>query len=120
MDALLAEDEKRRQKQNDDGQRLLDQAFKLFSDVACGPDDPIPDEEGNPKMNFNNFYNSILQPYLSCFSCHKAERVLQAIDREGDGDIEWNEWRFWCIWALRTYPGEINTLDDLYATIFRR
>eukprot|EP00957_Ditylum_brightwellii_P047596 3615710-Ditylum_brightwellii.AAC.1 len=38
---------------------------------------------------------------------------------DADGYLSWNEWRFWCLWALRTHPEQISNLDDLHSVVFR-
>jgi len=76
-------------------------------------------EEGNDKMEFRQFYDTYLQPYFGCFTCPRTRFVLDYIEMERDGKVSWNEWRFWCLWALRTHPEQISTLDDLHSVVFR-
>ena len=76
-------------------------------------------EEGEDAIEYRQFYDAYLQPYFGCFTCPRTRFVLDYIQMDNDGKLSWNEWRFWCLWALRTYPDEISNLDDLHNTIFR-
>lgn len=76
-------------------------------------------EEGEDAIDYRQFYDAYLQPYFGCFTCPRTRFVLDYIEMDNDGKLSWNEWRFWCLWALRTYPDEISNLDDLHNTIFR-
>lgn len=76
-------------------------------------------EEGEDGIEYRQFYDAYLQPYFGCFTCPRTRFVLDYIEMDKDGTLSWNEWRFWCLWALRTYPEEISNLDDLHTVVFR-
>jgi len=70
-------------------------------------------------IDYWGFYHAFAQPYFGCFTCETTQGIMDVIDRDDDGKVEWCEWRFWCIWALRQYGAEITTVDDVHHTIFR-
>ncbi len=68
------------------------------------------------------FYHYFLQPYLGCFACDTSRVMIETIiDVNHDGAIEWEEWKFWLVWALRQSSSgdDILTLDDLHHRVFR-
>ena len=52
-----------------------------------------------PGRSYQSFYNAYLQPYFGCFTCDRTRFVLDAIHLDADQNIEWPEWRFWCLWG---------------------
>ena len=69
-------------------------------------------------LDFSSFYAAYLQPYIGCFACPRTRFVIDAIDLDKDGSVQWEEWRFWFLWALREYPSEIANVDDLHRSAF--
>lgn len=90
---------------------LLAQAEHCFADYCQDP--------SNLVMEYSAFYHAFLQPFFGCFSCPRTRFVLDAIDLDDNGELSWPEWRFWCLWALRSFPDQIHSLDDLHATVLR-
>ena len=76
-------------------------------------------EEGNDFIEYRQFYDAYLQPYFGCFTCERTRFVLDFIEMDNDGKLSWEEWRFWCLWALSSKPDEISNLDDLHSVVFR-
>ncbi|KAJ1459948.1 hypothetical protein M885DRAFT_510424 [Pelagophyceae sp. CCMP2097] len=95
------------------GARLLVEAQQSFHDASHGRD----------TMDRGTFYAYFLQPYLGCFACDTSRVMIDTIvDVDVDGNIEWKEWRFWLMWAVRhqdAHEDEINDLDKLYHFVFR-
>jgi hypothetical protein len=89
---------------------LLEEARKCFADNL---------EEGRTFMEYQQFYDAYLQSYFGCFTCPETRYVLDCIELDGDQRLTWQEWRVWCKFALRTYPGEIANLDDLHSVVLR-
>ena len=81
----------------------------------------LQEEDSNGlALDFSSFYAAYLQPYFGCFACPRTRFVIDAIDLDKDGSVRWEEWRFWCLWALREYPSEISNVDDLHNVVLRQ
>ena len=81
----------------------------------------LQEEDSNGlALDFSSFYAAYLQPYIGCFACPRTRFVIDAIDLDKDGSVRWEEWRFWCLWALREYPSEIANVDDLHNVVLRQ
>ena len=91
---------------------LLEEAHRCFQ-AAAGPEHPH-------SMQVRTFYEAFLQPYLGCFSCDTTQVMMNSIcDVNDDGEIEWREWQFWLLWAVRQYDEELVNVDDLHHCVFR-
>lgn len=94
------------------GKKLLTDAEEMFLEIMAG----------EPSMDKFAFYHYFLQPYLGCFACDTSRVMIETIiDVNHDGTIEWEEWKFWLVWALRQSSSgdDILTLDDLHHRVFR-
>ena len=90
--------------------RILEEAKDCFFNFV---------ETGENSMDFLAFYEAYLKPYFGCFSCPRTRFVLGAIDLDGDNNVTWEEWRFWCLWALHQYSDEIIGIEDLNHVVLR-
>ena len=84
-------------------EELLREAETVFMDYVKEEDDTAAST-----LEFDRFYEAYLRPYVGCFTCPRTRFVLDAIDCDDDGNVQWAEWRSWCIWALHEYPDEID------------
>ena len=118
--------------------RLLEQAEETFRDYAAQEDptsaaDHVPLKPSDDlTMSFNGFYNAYLQPHFGdrrpapaplsrggaagCFTCDRTRFVLDAIDLDADGGIEWPEWRFWCLGSSTHFAIAILFSPSLFFT----
>ena len=93
-------------------EELLEKAHRCFQ-AAAGPEHP-------DSMQERTFYEAFLQPYLGCFSCDTTQVMMNSIlDVNHNGEIEWREWQFWLLWAVREYDEELLNVDDLHHCVFR-
>jgi len=90
--------------------QLLSQAKECFYGYVA---------EGEHSMNYKSFYDAYLQPFMGCFVCQQTRFVLDSIDLDSNRNLVWREWRFWCLWGLRSFPTEIGNIDDLHAVVLR-
>jgi len=95
-------------------QQMLKDAEAIFNDYLA------EDDSADTAMPFDKFYEAYLRPYVGCFTCPRTRFVLDAIDLDHNGDVTWDEWRTWCLWALRQYPDEIGNADDLHNVVLRQ
>lgn len=75
--------------------------------------------DGKEELDYSIFYEAYLRPFFGCFTCERTRFVLDAIDLNDDGGLAWKEWRFWCLWALRQYPDQIASVEDLHSVVLR-
>lgn len=75
--------------------------------------------DGKNELDYSTFYEAYLQPFFGCFTCERTRFVLDAIDLNDDGNLAWEEWRFWCLWALNQYPDQITCVEDLHSVVLR-
>ena len=70
-----------------------------------------------------------MDPYLGArhntFGVHDLgdavrEAVRRSFDLDGDQDIEFDEYRVWLVWALRSTQDAIHGVDDLFSAVVRR
>ena len=40
-------------------------------------------------LDFTSFYAAYLQPYIGCFACPRTHFVIDAIDLDKDGSVQW-------------------------------
>jgi len=66
------------------------------------------DGEHDDHLTFDDFYFGFMQPYFGGLRCEDSLRGLEALDVDEDGLIEWNEFKFYLIWAGRQYPNVEN------------
>ena len=71
-------------------------------------------------LEFDSFYNGFLAPYFSCYRCDETKRALKAIDMDEDGKVDWNEFELYLKWAIRQYPADTQTAEDLLSIAFRK
>ena len=48
------------------------------------------------------------------------DAVRKSFDLDGDRDIDWDEYREWLVWALRSTQDAIHGVDDLFSAVVRR
>jgi len=77
------------------------------------------DGQKDDELSFFDFYNGFMARYFGCYRCEDSQKGLQALDMDNDGMIDWNEFRFYLIWAGRQYP-HIKTSKELLDTAFRK
>jgi hypothetical protein len=105
----------------DDQDKHLEEQMKLLGEAETVFRDYIQEEDSKePALDFSSFYAAYLQPYFGCFTCPRTRFVIDAIDLDKNGRVQWKEWRCWCLWALRQYPSEITNVDDLHEVVLRQ
>jgi len=95
--------------------KLLNDAekvFRIFVDLA-------EQNKANPSMKFACFYHAYLQPFFGCFTCERTRFALDCLDLDDDGGIQWSEWRYWCVWTMRTSENQFVNVDELHSTVLR-
>lgn len=70
------------------------------------------------KLSFEDFYNGFMAPYFGCYRCKDSLQGLKALDMNGDGNIDWFEFRHFLIWAGREYP-DVKDAQELQDIAFR-
>lgn len=70
-------------------------------------------------LTFDDFYTGFLEPYFGGHRCEDSERALQSLDVDQDGFIEWNEFRFYLLWAGRQYP-DVENSQQIMDIAFRQ
>ena len=96
---------------------LLTQAEACFKEVNGG--------EG---LSYGKFAERFVDPYLGArhntFGVDLGDAVREAVrksfDLDGDSDIEFDEYRVWLVWALRSTQDAIHSVDDLFSAVVRR
>ena len=48
------------------------------------------------------------------------DAVRKSFDLDGDRDVEWDEYKVWLVWALRSTQDAIHSVDDLFSAVVRR
>ena len=99
---------------------LLTQAEACFKDALAGSD-----AEG---LAYGAFADRFVEPYLgkghNTFGVDLGDKVREAVrksfDLDGDQDIEFDEYRMWLVWALRSTQDAIHSVDDLFSAVVRR
>ena len=79
-------------------------------------------------MSYAKFADRFVEPYLgkghNTFGVDLGDAVREAVrrsfDLDGDRDIEWDEYRVWLVWALRSTQDAIHGVDDLFSAVVRR
>ena len=105
----------------DDQDEHLEKQDKLLREAETVFKHYLQEEDSKGlALDFSCFYAAYLQPYIGCFACPRTRFVIDAIVLDKDGNVQWDEWRFWCLWALREYPSEITNVDDLYNVVLRQ
>merc|ERR1719233_962066 len=66
------------------------------------------DGEHDDHLTFDDFYFGFMAPYFGGHRCEDSLRGLEALDVDEDGLIEWNEFKFYLIWAGRQHPNVEN------------
>eukprot|EP00541_Cyclophora_tenuis_P018767 CAMPEP_0116575270 /NCGR_PEP_ID=MMETSP0397-20121206/19864_1 /TAXON_ID=216820 /ORGANISM="Cyclophora tenuis, Strain ECT3854" /LENGTH=138 /DNA_ID=CAMNT_0004104143 /DNA_START=33 /DNA_END=449 /DNA_ORIENTATION=- len=93
-------------------QKLLRQAKEFFDQFVVVKENPN-------KIS----YDAYLGPFMAGYMCDNSRFVALHgsidLNKEDGGSLTWHEWRFWCLWALRTHPNSIGVLDELHAVILR-
>ena len=57
---------------------------------------------------------------LKAMETQVREAVRRSFDLDGDNDIEFDEYRVWLVWALRSTQDAIHSVDDLFSAVVRR
>jgi hypothetical protein len=100
---------------------LLTQAETCFKEALAGSDG-----EG---LAYGAFADRFVEPYLGArhntFGVHDIgdkvrDAVRKSFDLDGDKDIDWDEYRVWLVWALRSTQDAIHSVDDLFSAVVRR
>jgi hypothetical protein len=105
----------------DDQDKHIEEQGKLLGEAENVFRYYIQEEESNESaLDFSSFYAAYLQPYFGCFTCPPTRFVIDAIDLDKNGRVQWKEWRCWCLWALRQYPSEITNVADLHEIVLRQ
>ena len=80
-------------------------------------------------LAYGAFAERFVDPYLgkghNTFGVHDIgdavrEAVRKSFDLDGDQDIDWDEYRVWLVWALRSTQDAIHSVDDLFSAVVRR
>ena len=70
-------------------------------------------------LEYDSFYNGFMAPYFACYRCSDTKRAMQAIDMDGDGQIDWTEFMVYLKWAIHEYP-DIKDTEELLDVTFRK
>jgi hypothetical protein len=74
------------------------------------------------RMTYKNFFYCFINRFISCFNfpCPKFNAVVQAIDVDQSGDIDWPEISVWAKWAIEEYKltAENCDIDRLTHMVF--
>ena len=97
---------------------LLTQAEACFKEA-------LSEGEG---LTYAKFAERFVDPYLGArhntFGVDLGDAVREAVrksfDLDGDRDIEFDEYRVWLVWALRSTQDAIHSVDDLFSAVVRR
>ena len=91
----------------------LIEEIKVKWDIWDGRDDDIDD-----KLTYDNFYFGFMSSFISCARGREIQIGLRVLDMDGDGMIDWAEFKFYLVWAGRQYP-EVMTTYNLLDKAFR-
>ena len=106
------------------GPRAIEAVFG-FTAVGGGVVDQVNGGEG---LTYIKFAERFVDPYLGArhntFGVDLGDAVRDAVrrsfDLDGDRDIDWDEYRVWLVWALRSTQDAIHSVDDLFSAVVRR
>merc|ERR1712168_948015 len=76
------------------------------------------DGDKDGKLDFHDFYNGFMAPYFGCYRCEDSKKSLSCLDMDDDGFVDWNEFRYFLLWAGRQHP-EVKNAQELLDIAFR-
>ena len=96
---------------------LINEVRKIWDEWDAKED---PEFVGDDCLEFYSFYNGFMAPYFGCYECDIARKGIQALDMDKDNKIDWSEFVLYLKWALRQYPQDIHSCDDLLEVAFKK
>ena len=76
------------------------------------------DGDEDDSVEFHHFYEGFMAPYFGCYRCEDSQAGLKALDMDLDGNISWEEFKYFLIWAGRQYP-DVQNVTQLLDKTFR-
>ena len=77
------------------------------------------EELGADKLDYRTFYSCFMKSYFTSLSYSDAQKAMNTLDMDMDGEIDWNEFLVYVKWAINQYPS-ICDLTELLSVTFKQ
>ncbi|CAH1790966.1 unnamed protein product [Owenia fusiformis] len=94
------------------GKYLIGEIRKIWDEL-----DSREEEVGDDMLHFDSFYHGFMAQYFSSYRAEDTRKALKALDMDENGQIDWNEFLVYLLWAVNEYP-HVETPEELLAISF--